>query len=65
MGVYAASSQELWSHRTGSQTVLMTVSPWDPEAPAAFEGPDIGTGPGGGQGGLKGQEIPMFSVLCE
>ncbi|EFB24362.1 hypothetical protein PANDA_011313 [Ailuropoda melanoleuca] len=28
----------------GSQAVPMVMAPWDPEAPAAFEGPDVVTG---------------------
>lgn len=33
-----------------SKSVLMTVAPWDPEALAAFDGPDMVTGPRGKAG---------------
>lgn len=44
----------------------MVMAPWDPEAPAAFEGPDVVTGLVGRQAHaqLKRTEIPLVLALC-
>lgn len=47
-----------------SKSVLMTVAPWDPEALAAFDSPDIVTGPRGRLATLGLKRTGILCVLC-